>query len=151
MIALKPFKALLWAKALILVAVFFCCCFASAQEKQADSKPARFMSRLMKNITPEQGKKYLGQIGIDTVSRIPETNMLLVTAEPGELIRATVVLKMVDVIPPFVIGEVSAVSEINELTVKEIQADINDLSIGTFADPPSGDAKYKAIIDGQGE
>ena len=77
-----------------------------AAERNDSTAPARYRVEVLKHISAEQGKKYLAELGIVTVSQIPGTNTLLVTAQPGELVAASAVLRLVDTEQQFVIKSI---------------------------------------------
>ncbi len=122
----------------------------------AEGKPAetdgsasmRYMSRLLRHISPEEGKKYLAEAGVGTASQLPKTNMLLVTGNPLDLIKASEILKMVDSKERFIIKVVSPASEAQNLpSNEEITTEVGDITIGTFLEPPPSAVETKAIID----
>ena len=115
---------------------------------KAGSDSVRYMSRLLRNISPEEGKKYLAEAGVGTVSQLPKTNMLLVTWNPLDLIKASEILKIVDSKERFIVKAVSPVFEAQNLpSNEEISTQVGDITIGTFLEPPPGSAETKAIID----
>jgi general secretion pathway protein D len=123
--------------------------FLFAAEQGAASGVARYRVFSLKHISAEQGKKYLAQAGVGTVSQLPGVNALLVTAQPEELIKASAILELVDVEEPFyIIKAITSASEVTNLPSNEqIATEVNDISIGTFSNPPSGAAKTKVILD----
>ncbi len=119
-----------------------------AAEQTGASEPARYRVYSLKHISAEQGKQYLVEAGIGTVSQLANTNALLVTALPRELMKTTAILALVDSKEQFVIKAILPASEANSVPPKgRIEAEVGDVSIGTFSNPPSGDGKAKAIID----
>lgn len=133
--------------------------FAFAEEQKDSSKAARYMVFPLKHITAEQGKKFLAQIGVGTVSELPTANTLLVTASPGELTKAQAIFKLVDSEKEFIIGTIIPAQTVGEEkgqqgiidslpALGKIAAQLGgNISIGTFADPPVEANKDKAIID----
>ena len=110
--------------------------------------PARYRVFSLRHISAERGSKFLAEAGIGTVSQLPNTNTLLVTAQPAELVKATAILKLVDSNETFVMKAIFPASEAGNLPSNEqIAAELGDISVGTFSEPPGGDAKVKAIID----
>jgi type II secretory pathway component GspD/PulD (secretin) len=119
-----------------------------AAEQGAASGVARYRVFSLKHISAEQGKKYLAEAGVGTVSQLPGVDALLVTAQPEELIKASAILELVDAEEPFYIKAIFPASEVTKFPSNEqIAAKVGDISIGTFSNPPSGTAKTKAIID----
>jgi general secretion pathway protein D len=139
------------AKVLIFicaVAVFLSGSFLFAAEQVAASGVARYRVFSLKHISAEQGKKYLAEAGVGTVSQLPGVNALLVTAQAEELIKASAILDLVDAEELFYIKAITPASEIAQFPSNEqIAAKVGDISIGTFSNPPSSAAKTKAIID----
>jgi type II secretory pathway component GspD/PulD (secretin) len=131
------------------------CLFAA--EQGAASGVARYRVFSLKHISAEQGKKYLAEAGVGTVSQLPAAaawapslgrEVLLVMAQPEELIKASAILELVDAEEPFYIKAIFPASEVTKFPSNEqIAAKVGDISIGTFSNPPSGTAKTKAIID----
>ena len=119
-----------------------------AAEKVAGSEPARYRVESLRDISAEQGKKYLAEAEIGTVSQLPGPNTLLITAQPRELIKASAILRLVDSKEKFVIKTIFPTSAARNLPSNEqIAAEVGNISIGTFSNPPTPAAETKAIID----
>ncbi len=119
--------------------------FAAAQ---GTSRPGRFRVFDLKHISAEQGKKYLAELGIGTVSHLPGTAALLVTAQPDELIKAKAILGLVDSREPFVVEAIVPASMAKNIPSNEqIAAQVGNISIGKFSNPPDNDGAGNAIID----
>ncbi|MFZ0035450.1 MAG: secretin N-terminal domain-containing protein [Sedimentisphaerales bacterium] len=130
------------------VAIVLSCSYLFAAEGGAASETARYRVFSLKHISAEQGKKYLAETGLGTVSQLPGVNALLVTAQPEELIKASAILELVDAEEPFDIKTITPTSKVENLaSSKQITDKVSDISIGTFSNPPTGTAKTKAIID----
>ena len=63
----------------------------------------------LKNISATQGKEYLNKAKAGTVSILPGKNMLLVTAVPIELIKARVIIGVVDTAGAYSIEKIFSV------------------------------------------
>ena len=98
------------------------------------------------NISPERAKEFLNRLKIGTASRLPNTNRLLVTAEPGELRKAVILLNLVDTRTEFDIKELVPASGKAPSNV-QIATAVGGLTIGTFAHPPQDTGKMRAIVD----
>jgi len=119
-----------------------------AAEQGAASVVARYRVFSLKHISAEQGKKYLAEAGVGTVSQLPGVDALLVTAQSEELVKASAILGLVDAEEPFNIKAIFPASEVTKFPSNEqIAAKVGDISIGTFSNPPGDTAKTKAIID----
>jgi len=116
--------------------------------QQGTSEPAQYKVFPLKYISVEQGKKYLADIRIGTVSHIPGSAALLVTAKPNELIKAMTIMNLVDSQERFAIRTVFPATVTTKLpSNKEIAAKVGNISIGSFSNPPAVNAKVRAIVD----
>ncbi|MBN1393356.1 MAG: hypothetical protein JW947_11225 [Sedimentisphaerales bacterium] len=116
--------------------------------EQTPPVAARYRVFPLKHISAEQGKKYLAEAGLGTVSQLPGVNALLVTAQAEELVKASALIELVDAEQIFNIKAIpSAPEALNLPSNEQISAKVGDISIGTFANSPSNTAKNKAIID----
>ena len=57
--------------------------YAFASEQGRNHQPAQYRIFTLKHISAEQGRKYLAQVNIGTVSQLPGAGVLLVTAQPS--------------------------------------------------------------------
>ena len=122
-------------------------CLAQKEQGRA-AQPAQYKIFTLKHISAEQGKKFLGQVGIGTVSQLPGAGTILVTAQNGELTKATAILKLVDAEEEFAVKALLPASEFENIPSNEqIAASVGDISVGSFSKPPADAAKTKAIID----
>lgn len=126
----------------------FWCDLSFAARKEAPPQPERFMSRTIVNITPEQALKYLSEADVGTASKIPSTNVILVTAEQGELGKAKAILELVDSNQLYAIRVLPAVGEPGEQPLSELLDErIENISIGSFREQPGRESESKAIVD----
>ena len=116
--------------------------------QQGTSESQQYKIFPLKYISVEQGKKYLADIRIGTVSHIPGSAALLVTATPDELIKAMTILNLVDSQKQFAVRTVFPSTVTNKLpSNKAIEAQVGNISIGSFSNPPAVNAKDRAIVD----
>lgn len=116
--------------------------------QQGTSEPVPYKVFPLKYISVEQGKKYLADIRIGTVSHIPGSAALLVTAKPNELIKAMTIMNLVDSQEQFAVRTVFPATMTKKLpSNKEIAAKVGNISIGSFSNPPAVNAKVRAIVD----
>ena len=102
----------------------------------------------LKHISAGEGIDYLSDAGVGTVSKLPSPNTLLVTASSRDLVKVSAILGLVDSNRDYAIAEISSTSDVRNLpTNNQIQGRLENTAIGTFSDPPAGDAKFKSIID----
>jgi type II secretory pathway component GspD/PulD (secretin) len=119
-----------------------------AAEENGDSKLLRYRVFSLRHIPAQKGKEYLAQAKIGTVSQLPGANMLLVTASPMELTKASVIMSVVDAGEEFGIREIFPASSSQDLPSNEqIAAEVGHMPIGTFSELPAGAGEAKAIID----
>jgi len=141
---------------IVVVAVTFLlannCLFAAEQ----GTSESPYLIFPLKHISVEQGRKYLSEVGIGTVSHIPGSSALLVTAQPDELnklAKAKAILGLVDGPELFVIKSILPISAARNMpSNKQIAARLapgltTGISIGSFSKPPDGNTSAKAIID----
>lgn len=106
----------------------------------------RFVS--LTHISPERGRQFLSQLNLATASRMPGTDALLVTAGPADLQKALALLDLVDAPVDFDVRRIAeASSALNLPTNERIAAAVGNISIGSFAHPPHGGGKARAIVD----
>jgi len=121
-------------------------CLLAAE--QDDSQAVQWKIFPLKYISVEQGKKYLTEVGIGTVSHIPGSAALLVTAKPDELIKAMTILNLVDCQGQFAVRMAFRASAAKKVPSNEqVAAKVGNISIGSFFNPPAVNAKVRAIID----
>ncbi|MHC4586961.1 MAG: hypothetical protein ACYS3N_20715, partial [Planctomycetota bacterium] len=134
---------------LILAVIFM---HGSSTLFAADEGPVvvepRFRVFALKHISTEQAKNILSEAELGTVSQLPADNMILVTGQPRQLIKASSVLKLFDAETPVVMKAILPASAAGKLPSNEqIAAEIGNMSIGSFSNPPSDTGNDKAIID----
>jgi len=102
----------------------------------------------LKYISVEQGRKYLADIKIGTVSHIPGSAALLVRGQPDELLKVMAILNLVDCQGQFAVRTVFPATMTKKLPSNEvIAAKVGNISIGSFFNPPAVNAKVRAIVD----
>ena len=131
---------------LSIALLMFSNCLLAAQESA--SEPMQYKIFPLKYIPVERGIKYLADIGIGTVSSFPGYSALLVTANPDELIKAMVILNLVDSQSRFEVSRISGASAGNNFPSNEqIASKLGNIAVGSFSNPPAVNAKYRAMID----
>jgi general secretion pathway protein D len=126
--------------------LMFSNCLLAAQK--GVSEPIQYKIFPLKYVPVEQGKKYLTDVGIGTVSAFPGSSALLVTANPDELIKAMAILNLVDSQGRFEVSRISGASAGHNFPSNEqIASKVGNIAIGTFSNPPAVNAKYRAMID----
>ncbi len=120
----------------------------SLAAQEGGSEPS-FRVFPLKYISVEQGKKYLTDTGIGTVSHIPGSTALLVTAKPDELLKTMAILNLVDCQGQFAVRAAFGASMVKNLPSNELVAAKvgGNISIGSFFNPPAVNAKVRVIID----
>jgi len=131
---------------LSIALLMFSNCLLAAQA--GSSEPMKYKIFPLKYIPVERGIKYLADIGIGTVSSFPGSSALLVTANPDELIKAMVILNLVDSQGQFEVCRLSSSSVGNNFPSNErITSKLGNIAVGSFSNPPAVNAKYRAMID----
>jgi len=123
----------------------------SASEQTTPPEPARYRVFSLHYITAAQGRQYLAEAELGTVSQLPGTDTLLVTAGPNDLAKAAGLLKLVDSEQKYAVKKIFTASEA-EFWRAGIDGLVNrlaDVSVGSFLDPPSAPGD-RAIIDVHG-
>jgi len=136
----------------LVVAVLLWCNFVLAEGQDDKSEAVKHKIFTLRNISAQQGKEYLDELGIGTVSQLPGTDALLITAQPYELTKAVAILQVVDAEQRYVIKSICSASDIKNLPSNaQIAMAIGHISIGSFSSPPISTATPKAIIDSHGD
>ncbi|MFZ2147964.1 MAG: secretin N-terminal domain-containing protein [Sedimentisphaerales bacterium] len=129
----------------LVTSLLFSNCLFAAQQ---DTSEPPFRVFPLKYISVEQGKRYLTEVGIGTVSHIPGSAALLVTAKPDELIKAMSILNLVDCQGQFAVRTAFGTAAAKKVPSNEqVAAKVGNISIGSFFNPPAVNAKVRAIID----
>ena len=149
----QHFSGSRWGKALaVLMAVtlFSGGSYLFAADQKNALGPVGVKGFSLKHISAQQGRQFLAGLKLGTVSQLPGTNMLLLTARPGEITKAAAVLELVDADAKeqFVVKAICPASQAKNLPPKErIAAVIGNISLGDFSNPPEPNAVARAIID----
>jgi type II secretory pathway component GspD/PulD (secretin) len=116
-----------------------------------DTQPAAGSTRHevipLTNISPERGQMFLSRLRLATASRLPGSNSLLVTAEPGELQKAITLLSVVDTRLEYEIKELGPAGARPLPASVLIETAVNGVSIGTLTNAPQDKGKTRAIVD----
>jgi len=136
-------------RSIVLMAVVLAWCGGPLFAAEANTPSGVTRSKVipLANIPAERGREFLSRLKIGTVSRLPGTNALLVTAEPGELQKAIAILDLVDTRTEFDIKELGPASAIPCPSNAQIASAVGGVSIGTFANPPQDKTRMRAIVD----
>ncbi len=112
------------------------------------SESGGFRIFTLKHISAEQGKKFLGEVGIGTVSQLSGSPALLVTGKPEDVAKAKAILDIADAEEEFAIRSLPAVSGVAEPPAAEAVAEkVGNISVGTFSSPPKDTGQARAIVD----
>ncbi|MFQ6034494.1 MAG: secretin N-terminal domain-containing protein [Sedimentisphaerales bacterium] len=140
-----PQRRMVLAVSLLLCSGYL---LAAGQSAGSETRTVGHKVFTLTHIPAEQGKKYLRELNLGTVSQLPKTNSLLVTGQPQELAKAITILKLVDAKEQFVIRAILPASAAKSLpSNNQIANVVGDILIGNFSNPPVDTASAKAIID----
>ncbi len=121
---------------------------ASLASAQDNAAPERFMSRTVRNITPEQAIAYINQTKLGTASRIPNTQTILITATPGNLEKARTLLELVDSKEQYsVVLLADNPNLISSVRQNNLADSLTDFSLGSFVALPMENEKPRVLID----
>jgi type II secretory pathway component GspD/PulD (secretin) len=136
---------------ILLVAALYGCSQepASINLRPATSRQGVFA---LKEITPEQGKAFLSELSLGTVTILPNGNALTVTGSASDLHRASVLLDLVDTRSRYVISTIASTAVAGSIPPnKQIGAMLGGVAIGTFTNPPDPNERVRGIIDIHGD
>ena len=112
------------------------------------SESGGFRIFTLKHISAEQGKKFLGEVAVGTVSQLSGPPALLVTGKAEDVAKAKAILDLVDAPEEFAIRSLPAVSGVEEPPAAEAVAEkVGNISVGTFSSPPKDTGQARAIVD----
>jgi type II secretory pathway component GspD/PulD (secretin) len=99
------------------------------------------------NITPERGRNFLARLPLGaTVSRLADTNALVVTGDEAAVQKALAILELVDTRIEFDVKEVGPALP-GMASNAQIADVVGGLCVGSFANPPKDKNKMRAIVD----
>jgi type II secretory pathway component GspD/PulD (secretin) len=131
----------------LAITLFLCTSYLSAEPAGIPELP-QFKIISLTNISADQGAEFLAEAKIGTVSKFPDSNALLITAEAGELSKATAILTLVDVKEQFAVRMITPSLGLDKLPSNEqIAKEVGSISIGTFSSLPSDTSAARAIVD----
>lgn len=141
---IKRWKSCWWL--LICAAAGFAGASLWAQENSATQRSRVYALR---TITAAKGMDYLSRLRLGTtVSQIAQSNALIVTAPPADLVKISTLMDMVDSKQAFVIDRIGP-ADMAVPKFSAIMEKLDGVSMGTFTDPPSHTKKAPAILDVQ--
>src|SRR4030042_7129653 len=112
------------------------------------SEASGFRIFTLKHISAEQGKKFLGEVGVGTVSQLSGPPALLVTGKADDVAKAKAILDITDAQEEFAVRSLPAVSGVEEPPAAETVAEkVGNISVGTFSSPPKDTGQARAIVD----
>lgn len=115
-------------------------------------EPSEQKILVLREISADQSKTFLSELGLGTVSMLAEPNALLVTGSHSELHKASAVLELVDANEEFAIETLGPASMARTLPSNgQLAQALGDITIGTFANPPQHGRHARAIIDIHGD
>jgi type II secretory pathway component GspD/PulD (secretin) len=128
-----------------LPAVIILASWASAQDTPESD---HFMSRTVRDISPEQAIGFITQANLGTASRIPNTQTILITAKTSDLAKAKTLLELVDSKEHYKVVLLPADQEFTAAVRQEkITERLTDLSLATFAALPPPGEKPRVLVD----
>jgi len=118
---------------------------------QAADKQPVLRNRVYKfrYISAKDAKERLVSMGIGrNINELPHNSLIVESGNPGDLVKASSLLGLIDSEQPFVIKTILTSPDIQKLPRNdEIAAELGDIIIGTFKEPPTDTTKPSAILD----
>lgn len=143
----------IWKLILTIIYISSVCTFpvslSLAQEKAPDPV-FRNIVRNLKHIPAEDAKKMLVGLGLgQSVNQLPNSNALIITtANSSDSQKAVSLLNLIDSKESFVVTTLVVSPDPQKIpTNEQIAKKIDNIYIGTFADPPIGVNQPLAIVD----
>jgi len=103
----------------------------------------------LKHVSTETAIEFLDEVGIGTVSQLPDANTLLVTASQEKLIKATTIIEVIDSPQQYVFEQI--LSEPVHIDTDKLRESLPGASVGTFHNPPVRSADLRIIVDVYGQ
>ncbi|MHC4117366.1 MAG: secretin N-terminal domain-containing protein [Planctomycetota bacterium] len=127
-------------------------CRTASSEVATKSEQDERRTFALEHINCDQAVTFLSQLELTEVSPVAEANAVSVAGSSVQLLRASLVVDLVDTEEYFVIENLGPVSTARVLpSNSEIAAALGDVTVGTFSKPPESDEKTPGIIDIQGD
>jgi hypothetical protein len=102
----------------------------------------------LRHIPAQKGKDFLAGLDIGTVSELPGANMLLITGHSRELTKAGAILRLVDSKEEFGVKTIAPSWSAQDYPISDSRtAELGEILVGTFSNPPVGVDRPKAIVD----
>jgi len=105
-----------------------------------------------RHISATDAKQHLIDLGIGrNINNLPHNSIIVESDSPGELVKASSLLRMIDSEQPFVIKTILTSPDIQKMPRNdEIASELGDINIGTFKEPPTNTTEPSegiAIVD----
>ena len=129
-----------------------CHSWTASEDTQIPVGPGEQRTFELKEIAPEQAKDLLTQLALGTISIVPDRNAIAVIGSASDVYRASVALDLVDTRERYRVETLASVSEAESVPANDHIAEVlGGVQIGTFAHPPQGGDRVRALIDVHGE
>ena len=118
--------------------------------QEADKQPVlRNRVYKLRHISAEDAKQRLISLRIGrNINELPHNSLIVESDNPGDLVKASSLLRIIDSEQPFVIKTILTAPDIQKLPRNDqISAKIGGIVIGTFKNPPTDTTGPAAIVD----
>ncbi len=138
-----------FARFLCIIGVFLAVkstCVAQESDKQPVLRNRVYKFR---HISAKDAKERLTSMGIGrNINELPHNSLIVESDNPGDLVKASSLLRLIDSEQPFVIKTILTSPDIQKLPRNdEIAAEVGGIIIATFKEPPTDSTKPSAIVD----
>jgi len=146
-----PLKRSMESTFLLIAVGMLCGCAYDTTAMDGRLGGSRRQVIVLKEILPQYGQVFLTRLKLGDASVSPKGNALIVRGTPSDVYRAAVLMDLVDTREEFCIETLAYAWDAGALPSNARTAEaLGGISIGTFANPPQGGERTRAIIDVHG-
>jgi len=138
-----------FARFLCIIGVFLAVKSTCVAQESAKQPVLRNRVYKFRHISASNAKERLVSLGIGrNINELPHNSLIVESDNPAALVKASSLLDMIDSEQPFVIKTILVSPDIQKLPRNdEIAAELGDIIVGTFKEPPTDSTKPCAIVD----
>ena len=133
--------------ALSFAIIIFLSSYAACAQEDTAPVAARYKVFSLRHISADDARNFIGELDLATISLLPSPNTILVTAAADNLTKVSAIIKLIDCESHtiFTVVPIEQSDKFPDNAV--IDNAIEEMSIGTFLEPPADKCGNNAIID----